>query len=529
MAPQPNVDGLSCKIPSYTKEQLRHMLEQARKTPPNISEFLPNPNAPPVSFYIRDHAEAINFGSNSAEILAVHGGFRTALEEASASHLNRQGRAIIVTDSREAVEYYRSLVKTGKVINKQLSDHIFDILLEPLLKVVSLDVKVEVHWVPGHIGVTGNEKADKLAGIGSFFAAAVPLTAGHYSREAMFHFGQFIIDGSVSELQPMGGKEIPPERRFHSSHPSIELIFSLWIDENISVQLSFFESLKKQVRRAIEQGKAGYQITTANDCFPNVLDDDYQELQAILDGMRSRSHSDRAQAESEKEKLLKALHQAEQEIVEATTADVTMVGANTVGANTVGVKTRGQSRQARTRSKRRAKQRAETKARRKAAKKGTPLAVARGNESDHDSTWSDAEESQDETGGSITVEKPIIGGARTRAQKAAVEANKKAAMSTTTDGEFLEDSHELMELDLDGGTGKDGRRPGPIIRSMTTAAPPILNTANAPLTMPTSATSRHADAMETHEVDSDEVHGTKRKPQSADGKVDGAPTKKAKI
>ncbi|KAI4870120.1 hypothetical protein F4820DRAFT_405124 [Hypoxylon rubiginosum] len=53
-------------------------------------------------------------------------------------------------------------------------------VLCPLQKLIELGSKVEIRWVPGHVGVEGNARADRLAGIGSSYASFFP--GGRYGK-----------------------------------------------------------------------------------------------------------------------------------------------------------------------------------------------------------------------------------------------------------------------------------------------------------------------------------------------------------
>ena len=60
----------------------------------------------------------------------------------------------VFCDSRSALEVLQS---------KKCSTHLVDDIIDDVVKLERLEGKVIVQWIPSHVNVDGNEKADSLA------------------------------------------------------------------------------------------------------------------------------------------------------------------------------------------------------------------------------------------------------------------------------------------------------------------------------------------------------------------------------
>ncbi|KAI8964158.1 hypothetical protein F5Y11DRAFT_345703 [Daldinia sp. FL1419] len=75
---------------------------------------------------------------------------------------------IVITDGLSAIQrLHYSYCCTKMEARPQDDSQTYDDLVLPLDKLVGLGCKVEIHWVPGHVGIEGNTRADSLASKGA--------------------------------------------------------------------------------------------------------------------------------------------------------------------------------------------------------------------------------------------------------------------------------------------------------------------------------------------------------------------------
>lgn len=113
-------------------------------------------------------------GSNEAEMIAVGIALNIArceiqaLDQLAAGSLPNYPTIFVITDSQSTLnwidQYIRGNVTQPRIVRK-LYHPAFTQLLDPLTRLESLGVKVELHWTKGHKGGhDGNHRADRLAG-----------------------------------------------------------------------------------------------------------------------------------------------------------------------------------------------------------------------------------------------------------------------------------------------------------------------------------------------------------------------------
>lgn len=78
---------------------------------------------------------------------------------------------LIFSDSSAAILYLQGRFHgSGKKSFLHLSESFAEQALDPLEELLRLNCKVEINWVPSHVGVEGNTRADYLAAFGSAYA-----------------------------------------------------------------------------------------------------------------------------------------------------------------------------------------------------------------------------------------------------------------------------------------------------------------------------------------------------------------------
>ncbi|KAI1455149.1 hypothetical protein F4805DRAFT_460082 [Annulohypoxylon moriforme] len=168
--------------------------------------------------------------SGVAEILAIHRSLLIA-QYAMMDFIQRspgrwkdntpRPKVIILSDGLSALNYIKGsyhykILSPGTHPRKRsdfgvMPDSFFDEAYKPIDVLVSLGVNVEFHWVPGHIGIEGNVRADRLAN----------LAAGYMSR---------VLMDSGSELALIPVQYYRPEKKLkileiHNGNPFTDLIY----------------------------------------------------------------------------------------------------------------------------------------------------------------------------------------------------------------------------------------------------------------------------------------------------------------
>ncbi|KAI0382533.1 hypothetical protein F5Y04DRAFT_287919 [Hypomontagnella monticulosa] len=87
-------------------------------------------------------------------------------------------KIVILSDCLPAINYFNGLYSRTLPTPRGIAGTLAANALEPLKRLERLGCKIEIHWVPGHIGVARNERVDALAAIGRVFASLVPRVTG---------------------------------------------------------------------------------------------------------------------------------------------------------------------------------------------------------------------------------------------------------------------------------------------------------------------------------------------------------------
>lgn len=124
--------------------------------------------------------------STLMEIIAIHRTLWIVYEEmtrlADAKALSLP-KTIILSDCLPAINYFNSLYHKTLPCQRGLAETLTDNALVPLRRMERLGCKVEIHWVPGHVGIARNERADALAAYGGIYASRVPRATGTSFKE----------------------------------------------------------------------------------------------------------------------------------------------------------------------------------------------------------------------------------------------------------------------------------------------------------------------------------------------------------
>ncbi|KAI4870122.1 hypothetical protein F4820DRAFT_321769 [Hypoxylon rubiginosum] len=86
------------------------------------------------------------------------------------SETRKLPRVVVFSDSSVAISLFYNVYHARPTIRETPRE-----LLTPIHKLIGLGSHVEVRWVPGHVSVEGNERADTLANFGATYAIPVPL------------------------------------------------------------------------------------------------------------------------------------------------------------------------------------------------------------------------------------------------------------------------------------------------------------------------------------------------------------------
>ncbi|KAI1207600.1 uncharacterized protein F4807DRAFT_462409 [Annulohypoxylon truncatum] len=131
-------------------------------------------------------------GSGAVEALAIHRSLYVAryLMERLIQQSPKSGgdhklppRVIIMSDCLGAINYIYSCHHYGtlgrpeqlsiKHRDKELPDGFMYKAYQPISRLTSLGISVEVNWIPGHSGLEGNMRADRLANIGANYISGI--------------------------------------------------------------------------------------------------------------------------------------------------------------------------------------------------------------------------------------------------------------------------------------------------------------------------------------------------------------------
>ncbi|KAI0475281.1 hypothetical protein GGR56DRAFT_645380 [Xylariaceae sp. FL0804] len=82
-------------------------------------------------------------------------------------------KIVVICDSASAIDQYPRALSGRRSGIAELSSRLGLDLLEPLRRLHHQGSTVEVHWVPGHVDVDGNTRADTLASTAALFAGSV--------------------------------------------------------------------------------------------------------------------------------------------------------------------------------------------------------------------------------------------------------------------------------------------------------------------------------------------------------------------
>ncbi|KAI0170521.1 hypothetical protein BJ166DRAFT_197431 [Pestalotiopsis sp. NC0098] len=110
--------------------------------------------------------------ADPSELYAVWLALKAAVNELEATHKSSREaeeqddqatlRLLFITDSQSAMLDVHDYISSG-TIAKGFSRDTFRELMQPLIRLKEFNVPFEFHWVPGHMGIEGNSRADALA------------------------------------------------------------------------------------------------------------------------------------------------------------------------------------------------------------------------------------------------------------------------------------------------------------------------------------------------------------------------------
>ncbi|KAI4595829.1 hypothetical protein KJ359_006466 [Pestalotiopsis sp. 9143b] len=114
--------------------------------------------------------------SDPSELYAVGLALETAANELEATQKSSREaeehddqatlRLLFITDSISAMQDIHDYISSGKIPQRLLRDTFLK-FMRPVICLKEFNVPFEFHWVPGHMGVEGNDRADALACVAS--------------------------------------------------------------------------------------------------------------------------------------------------------------------------------------------------------------------------------------------------------------------------------------------------------------------------------------------------------------------------
>ncbi|KAI2635640.1 hypothetical protein GGS26DRAFT_589310 [Hypomontagnella submonticulosa] len=150
------------------------------------------------------------------EILAIHRALWIAHGEIT--RLTGSGesilpKVIILSDCIGAINYFQQLLYLEFLPDRRGVPGAFQTsALEPLQRLRHLGSKVEIHWVPGHVGVDSNVRADALASFGAMYASLVPPVQDLQSQHRILALSPFLPTKKFKVIEPV-----------HASNPEIDI------------------------------------------------------------------------------------------------------------------------------------------------------------------------------------------------------------------------------------------------------------------------------------------------------------------
>ncbi|KAI1645201.1 uncharacterized protein F4817DRAFT_344590 [Daldinia loculata] len=137
----------------------------------------------------------------------------------------RPPKIIIITDGLSGIQrLHYSYCYTKMEVKPHNKAAIHEYLVYPLEKLVRFGSKVEIHWIPGHVGVEGNSRADSLASIGADYAIKYSRSAGLGITNMMLPFSNRLL-----------GQKARPAYPFHLGNPMNDFIH--WRKEETRVAI----------------------------------------------------------------------------------------------------------------------------------------------------------------------------------------------------------------------------------------------------------------------------------------------------
>jgi len=158
-----SVMSLSRRKNQYTMPSLKAEAERviAAITPPGSRTYFTDGSVDPLNhtagagFAARDATQSMRVTDNASSLQAEAVAIMGALAHASL----REGHVVIHTDSRAAIDCLQQSSPKDNI-------YLLTTVLTIAQRILAQGRRIIINWVPSHIGIRGNELADRLADIG---------------------------------------------------------------------------------------------------------------------------------------------------------------------------------------------------------------------------------------------------------------------------------------------------------------------------------------------------------------------------
>ncbi|KAI0160150.1 hypothetical protein GGR57DRAFT_520263 [Xylariaceae sp. FL1272] len=115
---------------------------------------------------------------------------------------------IIAIDCLATVQYYQALYHGQSPGHLKIPAHYQAHMMEPLEWLLQAGCRISLVWIPGHVGIVGNEDADTLARVGRKFCQLIPNGVGYVSGESIFSLTEFLTDATLSHIDKALGSSV---------------------------------------------------------------------------------------------------------------------------------------------------------------------------------------------------------------------------------------------------------------------------------------------------------------------------------